>query len=518
MYSCPGCGGMMTFDIPSRMLKCSQCGRAESIAEADGYEARTADSSFAVEELSCPNCGAVINTINTAAAGFCSYCGSSVMLKRKNTEMNPPESIAPFRVTREQCFQKYQSLVKKSLCADRRLKREVTAESFRGIYVPYYVYSAMVEGETVLEGKAYSKGDTYYYNSRVKLNHRFSHILHDASREMPDALSEKISRLGKEDFKPFSPAYLSGFYADVPDMKTTAYVPFAKAEGVRLGVTDVIGQLDDRISYSADAAEKRLLNMAKAKQTGTVLVPVWFMSIRSGKRLLYAVQNGVTGEMAADLPMDIPRFGLMALLCAVPLFFLFNAFLTLRPELVMILAMLLTLIAQWIVNRHRSAVRQREELETVPDANGSVEQRIRLRKQIASQSAGKGGKSWLLAAFLLAACGFGLYKLSQVNLPEFVSLISLVMTALMALMLRRKAGNGLRAPNGCYAAWILMLLGTVNLIWNPFHSADEPVYLITLALMAAVIWVGVEMVMLYNRECSNPLPQFESHQGGDQDA
>ena len=34
MYGCPGCGGMMTFDIPSQELKCNHCGRTESIESA----------------------------------------------------------------------------------------------------------------------------------------------------------------------------------------------------------------------------------------------------------------------------------------------------------------------------------------------------------------------------------------------------------------------------------------------------------------------------------------------------
>ena len=46
------------------------------------------------------------------------------------------------------------------------------------------------------------------------------------------------------------------------------------------------------------------------------------MSMKSGKRVLYAVQNAVTGEMWADIPMDISRFALVVLVIAAGLFFL----------------------------------------------------------------------------------------------------------------------------------------------------------------------------------------------------
>ena len=102
MYSCPGCGSQMLFDIEGQQLKCGRCDRTMSIEEADEKEARQAGSSFAVDVLTCPTCGAEIRAVNTAAASFCSYCGSSVMLeKQEGAEFVPPETVFPFRITRE---------------------------------------------------------------------------------------------------------------------------------------------------------------------------------------------------------------------------------------------------------------------------------------------------------------------------------------------------------------------------------------------------------------------------------
>ena len=68
------------------------------------------------------------------------------------------------------------------------------------------------------------------------------------------------------------------------------------------------------------------------------------------------------------------------------------------------------------------------------------------------------------------------------------------------------------------AALIVMALGTVNLILDPFHSDDLINYALAILCMAAVIWVCIEMLMIHNRECSNPMPQFESHTGGEGNA
>ena len=513
---------MMVFDIKEQKLKCGRCDRTESIEEADQREYRKAGSNFSVDVLTCPTCGAEIRAMNAAQAAFCSYCGSSVMLEQRTADMEPPETVAPFRVTREECFAKYREMVKKSLCADRRLKKDVTAESFRGIYVPHYVYEAAVKGEAVLEGHETKGNDTYYYNTKVELDHEFSNILHDASREMPDTMSEKIGRIEPADFKPFSPAYLSGFYADVPDTKPSAYIPYAKAEAVRLGLKDVMEDLEGGYSYSTADTEKKLVKMAKAECTGRTLVPVWFMSIRSRGRMLYAIQNGVTGEMVADMPMDIPRFGLIALIAAIPLFLFLNNFLnlTLRPEMVLIAAMLLALGAQWFVNRRRQNIADRTESENAKDGGDNLLTRLKQRKRMASHA--KGGSANLIEN----VGGFGgmiilvilLTQFSKINDARVFKYGALGLTVLMGLMLAWGAQTKVRTPIGSYAAFIAMALGTAVLLLNPFHSDDMPLYVLALLCLAAVVWISIDLLLLYNRECSNPLPQFESHQGGEDHA
>ena len=520
MYGCPGCGSMMTFDIQGQELKCGRCGRTQSIAEADSREARQAGSNFAVDVLTCPTCGAEIRAMNTAQAAFCSYCGSSVMLRQSTSDMESPDTVAPFRVTREECFAKYRDMVKKSLCADRRLKKEVTAESFRGIYVPHYVYTAAVRGEAVLEGTETKGNDTYYYNTTVELDHEFNNILHDASREMPDAMSEKIARIEPDAFRPFSPAYLSGYFSDIPDTNEKAYIPFAKAEAVRLGLKDVMDDLEGGYHYSTGDTEKKLVKMASAKCTGKTLVPVWFMSIRSKGRLLYAIQNGVTGEMAADIPMDIPRFGLIALIAAIPLFFLFNSLLTLRPEMVMIAAMLLAVGTQLFVNRRRRNIADREQAEEAMDGGDNLQRRLKQRKRMASRA--KGGSAGLIEG----AGGFGglvllvilLTQFSKINDAYIFKLGALGLTALMGGLVWYGAQTKVRTPVGCIAALIVMALAAAILILDPFHSDDLPMYILALLCLASVIWVCVDLLMLYNRECSNAMPQFESHQGGEDNA
>lgn len=519
MYGCPGCGSMMTFDIPSQQLKCTRCDRTMSIEEADQREARTAGSSFSVDLLTCPTCGAELRTMNTAAASFCSYCGSSVMLNRKESSMEAPDTIAPFQVTREQCFEEYQKTLKKSICADHRLKSGISPESFRAIYVPYYEYSAEVSGSTTLEG-SYTRGDkTYYYKTDVNLDHSYEHILHDASSEMPDAMSEKISRVDPSAFRPFSPAYISGFYADSPDRDPSEYTTFARAEAVRNGLTDVLKDIDDECTYSTGEAEKKLINLATAEHKGTTLIPTWFMSIKNGNRVLYAVQNGVTGEMTADIPLDIPRFAIFVLLLAVPIFFLLNAFLTLRPEMVMVAAMGLSLVAQLIINYRKALISDHESgVKSIEENRTDIHAALKLRKRLASSSRGSGIQGILpelggIGGVLIMIAG--MYVVSRMDNIRIFHLASAVLTIGMACAILAGKKKNVKTPLGSFVSLVAMIAGCVILILDVFHSADTPIYIVSFLCLAAVIWESVDLLLLYNRNCSNPLPQFETHQGGE---
>lgn len=521
MYSCPGCGSQMLFDITGQQLKCGRCDRTMSIEEADEKEARQAGSSFAVDVLTCPTCGAEIRAVNTAAASFCSYCGASVMLeKQEGDEFVPPETVIPFRITREQCFDKFKGMLKSSFCADHRLKKNISADSFRGIYVPYHVYNGSVEGSATVDGTQ-TKGDTtYYYKTRIELNHHYTGIMHDASREMPDNISESISISGdlKQLARPFSPAYLSGFYADVSDTDPDYYIPYARSETVRKGLEDTLPALkNDSCSYSTSAAEKALLLKARAEYTGDTMIPVWFMSMKSGRRVLYAVQNAVTGEMWADIPMDISRFALVTLAIAAVLYFVFSSFLTLRPEMVMIAAMLLALFAQIAVNGRRTRMQEKQTAEDVIRGIAvSIEDRMskmkRLQARVKRQKNG-GVFRYLGALGAGAGACIALSVLSGMDDVRIFRYGSLILTVIMALLIIPWEKRP-RLPFGCLATFIAMAAGTFILLLDPFHSADMPVYIVTLAIMAGVVWECISLLKLYNQSCSNALPQFETHNNG----
>lgn len=525
MYGCPGCGAMMVYDIKAENLVCTRCDRHEPIADADKRENWKSESTFSVDLLTCPQCGAELRAMNAAAATFCSYCGAEVMLEKRNEQVKRPEKIIPFKVTRDECFEKYREMISKNPFVDHKLKN-VTADSFRGIYVPYFNYHAKVTGDATIDGEETRGDTTYYYSTQISLNHAYTDILHDASMEMPDNLSEQISNVPMKEACDFSPAYISGFYADQSDMEENAYANYAKAEAIRRGVTDVVTDLKDGLTYSTAQAQQKLMPNTQAEYDSTVLVPTWFMSVRNGDRMLYAVQNAVTGKMAADLPMDIPRFGLLALIVFIPVFLLLNTILTAKPELTLTIAMLLAFLSQLAVNGRLKNILNRERSGKNDGADlQSLLKTTNKRAKTAKTTGGKGSAGTVIVVIIGALIGLiqllpyleevmsGVSEL--INDESFAGFICVALTAVTALLIFTGRKKKAAQPSSVYVTLAVMVLSTLLVVLNPFGRADAPTWVCAVLCIACVLWTLLRMLNLYNRGCSNPMPQFTSHTGGD---
>ena len=184
----------------------------------------------------------------------------------------------------------------------------------------------------------------------------------------------------------------------------------------------------------------------------------------------------------------------------------------------MIAAMLLAIFAQIAVNGRRAKMGEKELAEAVMRGETvNVEDRMsKMKKLEARVRRQKNGGIFRYLGALGTGAGtvVALNLLSGVDDVRIFRYGSLILTVIMALLFIPR-GKRSRLPVGCLVTLIAMIAGTVILLLDPFHSADTPVYIVTLAIMAGVIWESVTLLKLYNRSCSNTPPQFETHTGGE---
>ena len=330
MYECPNCAANLRFSIEKQKLWCEACGTElspyEVVKDRDAEEREV----FEVTVFTCPQCGAEIVSEDTEAAAFCSFCGGSTILDSRISEARRPAHIIPFTRTKADCAASYKKLVKKSLFMPSELMSTKNIDSFRGIYIPYWMYETELEGHVcadVASRHSTYKGNYEYvkhYNYETDVKTNYKGMTFDASGAFSDNLSNAIAPFDTTQLQPFTPSYLSGFYADTMDVNWDTYSE---------DVTDLVAEdCTERLmndpalrDYKVDADKmKPQLTPSVGKKVLTMM-PVWFMSIRHkypGKedRISYVAVNGQTGEAAGDLPISFGKYFIGSLILAAAIF------------------------------------------------------------------------------------------------------------------------------------------------------------------------------------------------------
>ena len=370
MYNCRNCGGNLRFDIPTQRLKCPFCDNDYDCydVERETISPNADLSTYDVTVFTCPQCGGEIAGSDQSVADFCSYCGQSVVLESRLQNRTRPGKIIPFKKTSEDCINAYRAKLNKSVFAPSALKKPEYLEQFRGIYIPYWSYGFTQSGSVSVSGtEEHRSGDydvTEHYRLTGELEASFDGICYDASSSFDDSISEALKPFDPRDMKPFVPSYLSGFYADVADVDSAAYMDeandFANRETLAVISGDKAFRQYDVKDLDSVQKGNKLFNTVKKEPEGA-LFPVWFLTWRDKDRVAYTTVNGQTGKMAADIPIDRRKYLAASLLFAIPLYFILDFFFSFKASTSLFLAEIFALIAgiiyYWqideIIRRHQ---------------------------------------------------------------------------------------------------------------------------------------------------------------------
>lgn len=370
MYQCPNCGGGLRFDISSQKLLCDHC--QTTMAPYDFRESGGAEEEkeFEATKFICPQCGAQIISSDNTAAAFCSFCGASTILDSRISQEKCPDGIIPFQISKEDCVKSYIKMMRRSVFAPKELKDAHCIESFRGIYMPYWIYHVIQKGDISLRGsKSHREGDydvTRYYALTGELDASYEGITHDASTEFADDISECAAPYDVRKIQPFHPSYLSGFYADIEDVNPELY----QSDALELSkeITDqTIQKCPAYAPYHPTLPPKTGVNAlpSKFEPIQYAMFPVWFMSYRKKNRVSYVTVNGQTGKIAADIPIDEKRYGIASLLLAIPIFLLLNVLLTMTASRALLMTAVLTIITTIlaIVESHKMKKKEKGDYD-----------------------------------------------------------------------------------------------------------------------------------------------------------
>ena len=366
MYECPSCGAGLFFNPKTQKLNCSYCDNEYSIDEVDDSYLKKAKTNGEVNQekdknvykalvYKCTQCGAELITTDETISTFCSYCGASAVLDRSEAKKRKPDYILPFKKSKQECEKAYLNKLNKSFLVPNNMKDPQQIEKIRGIYMPYWIYNFKCKkdvegiGKFVMHsGLAFEEYDDCKVSATCEIE--ANNIVRDAAKNFSDALSDEIKPFEMFQKKEFYPAYLTGFYADAEDCDSDTYKD------------EICKYVDERVNekiklnsvfrlYDAEHQEIHI----EPNEVKLGLFPVYFLATKNkrGNRVSYAVINGQTGKMSAEIPIDVKKYMLLSILTAIPIFILLNLFLTVIPQIVLFIAMLFNIISYGILYNYR---------------------------------------------------------------------------------------------------------------------------------------------------------------------
>lgn len=364
MITCPGCGGNLKFDIARQLLHCAYC---DNNFDPYDFDSKTEDGKpvkdYETVVYTCPECAGEIESTEEEVTGFCPFCGASTIFYSRLSKELKPDYLIPFKKTKQDCKDAYIQRAKKSIFLPKAYKSAEYIDGFRGIYMPYWSYDVFQRGKINGVGeKKYRKGDYIiheHYNLDGDIDAFYNGISYDASSSFSDDISERIAPFDVKEKKFFTAGFLSGFYADSADVDASVY----SEEAVEFSKEVSISQIENDPEFKGISVDKKKSSIPTAvNKTNRTLFPVWFLSFRHKDRVGYITVNGQTGKVAADLPIDLGKFFLIAGALAVVLFLILNFIFTLKPSVVSALTIVMGVLSFGLFISEKSKIKQREEM------------------------------------------------------------------------------------------------------------------------------------------------------------
>ena len=563
MIQCPNCGGILKFDIASQQMKCDSC---SSLFNPYAFEMSGAEESteYDVTVFRCPQCGGEISSTDETAAGFCSYCGSSNVLESRLSKEKKPELIIPFKKTKKDCEASFEKFIKKAIFAPKSYREAGKADSFRGIYMPYWLYDMSQKCDiNVPTSTSHRSGDyiiTDHYLMRGTLDNYYNGVSYDASSTFSDDISTIIAPYNVKDITKFSPSFLSGYYADLADVGVDVY----KETAVELAQESTYNYLKNSSPMAHTSFDKPKEELKKTFKTNinvtrSAMFPVWFMAYRNRNRVAYATVNGQSGKVYADIPMSVPKFLMCALAIAAALFAVFQMFFTIVPKVLIFIVAILGLISVLsygsgikklaIKENHDDDLGMQDRERRVKEKNqarlqaqkgaafGDLEEgayvltkndikrakREHERRKEASKKSTGSLVTIIFAIMVIIVIGVifsdaieAVFDSGDMGLIGGVAALIFLIISIFSMIKAGRNISDIKGISGPPASiWSVIALGIIMIVcfWSPID--DNIYYIASIISMVGIILNIIGIIRGHNLLAMRPLPQFEMYQGGD---
>ena len=514
------------------------CGSEYPPEQLDGGSSPAPDGEIEVNGFTCPQCGATIVSRSTEATSFCTFCGSDVVLTQKMTRMRRPDLIVPFAHSQEECERAYRAHLRKYPFAPSSLRSQETVSHFRPVYIPFWAYDISIDGVQQFSYVRRYNNVEDTKKADMEISYRDT-ILFDASVAFEDETAVQLSASLKN-AQPFNPAFLSGMYAQIPDVGPEVYEHEARASAM-LVCTDRIQKKvgSQEITYLPSGndpeQETGLSNMTVSHRL--VLLPVWLLASRRGERVLYTAINDQNLKVVCDVPVSHAKTALLAGGIAAAVFALLYLAGSMPITFWMIAAAMAAILTLRLTTRIYRIGKFYELREAEPDFTGSGpytgQLQNRLKKAFGLNAYGRVGKkatigkqdalsavlTGLVSLFFFPIVIFLIAEGSYLAGAAHASTLYIVLTVFSAAFLLWSMIGSISTLRGMLphpgkAAFIsaVSLAYAVNaamIAVSMIDPAEDWIYYgLTIASLVLTVLLLLVILRLQNRFATRPVPDF----------
>lgn len=278
----------------------------------------------ALQSYHCQNCGAEVVTDQETVATYCYYCHSPVVLTDRLSGEFRPDSIIPFKLSKEEAKAKFLSWAKKKKLVPKAFYSQQQMEKMTGVYIPFWRGSTVSDVNYKGTGRQYrtwDSGDTRYTEEKIFAFERQGEVSSENMLEMgtdkddriDPKLVETISDYKQKEAVPFAMPYLSGFFADMTTLPEEEARERFLQRGEDLAHRRTVVSLGDlsKLEYEVREAPTKLVKQEYE------LLPTWILTFQYLKKTYVYAINGQTGTAYGELPLDRKKLlgfaGLVAL-------------------------------------------------------------------------------------------------------------------------------------------------------------------------------------------------------------
>jgi len=307
-FTCPKCGGRMTYTPDGQSLTCEYCETHQNLkrsqyvgveeqdfvlalSTARGHQAPTAFQTFI-----CQGCGASFLLSASDLTLTCPYCDSAYVVRQeKKSDFITPGGVVPFRIDKNQAVKALRDWLQTNL-GDKNVQMGRGA----ALYLPAWTFD--IGGE--LNWRGYKQQNRREQPKLESISGSQPVLINDliipATTRLSETCTAELLRFNLSALVPYDDRFLANWPAETYQISAAD----ASLEARRLALQR--GQAELRAALDQPVDELVILPAGLAVESfRLVLLPVWLTHYTHEERRYTVVINGHSGAVRAEKPANI---------------------------------------------------------------------------------------------------------------------------------------------------------------------------------------------------------------------